>query len=122
MIQIYTSNYAKARKMDTTKFLLVSISIFAPKGWKGMHVTGFAPTLTLLNKYHQGLSTQEYETEYRKHITRLNNMHALFEMMARKAHGRDIVLLCYEKEGEFCHRHILSDMVYEKYGYRIKEI
>lgn len=87
-----------------------------------MHITGLAPTATLLRKYHQGLSASEYEKEYRQQIAGLNDMHALFEMMARQAKGRDIVLLCYEKDGEFCHRHLLSDIVFEKYGYRIKEI
>ena len=122
MIQIHTSNYAKARKMDKSKFLLVSISIFPPKDWRGLNARELAPSHELLKAYHNGMSESDYEKEYRKQISNLNNLHSQFEWMAQKANGRDIVLLCYEKVGDFCHRHILSDIIYEKYGYRIKEI
>ena len=122
MINIHTSNYSKARKMDKSKYLLVSISIFPPKGWTGMNARQFAPSYELLKAYHLGLSKSDYEKEYRQQISKIRNIHTLFENLVQKANGRDIVLLCYEKVGDFCHRHILSDIIYEQYGYRITEI
>lgn len=122
MIQIHTSNYSKARKLDKSRYYLVSISIFPPKEWRGANARELAPSYELLTAYHNGLSKSDYEKEYRKQIARLNNLHSQFEWMAQQANGRDIVLLCYEKASDFCHRHILSDIIFEKYGYRITEI
>lgn len=122
MIQIHTSNYSKARKLDKSKYLFVSISIYPPKGWSGLNAPELAPTHELLKAYHNGMSESDYEREYRKQISHLKNIRSQFESMAQKANGRDIALLCYEKVGEFCHRFILSDIIYEEYGYRITEI
>ena len=33
----------------------------------------------------------------------------------------NIILLCYEKSGDFCHRHILADWLEENFGYKVKE-
>ena len=34
---------------------------------------------------------------------------------------QDIVLLCYEKPGRFCHRHILAEWIKEKTGEEVEE-
>lgn len=59
---------------------------------------------------------------YRSEMSQIKNLRDVFARLAQQAKGRDIVLCCYEKTGDFCHRHILSDIVYEKYGYRINEL
>ena len=35
--------------------------------------------------------------------------------------GKDVALMCYEKPGDFCHRHLLADFLNEKLGLDIKE-
>jgi uncharacterized protein (DUF488 family) len=35
--------------------------------------------------------------------------------------GKDIIFLCYEKSGDFCHRHILADWLEENMGVRVEE-
>lgn len=122
MINIYTSNYTKARRLSDKHYLKVSISYFRPREYKGMHIQSLAPSKDLLEDYKNGLTPEEYEPRYREQINKLNDIHALFEIMAKQSKGRDILLLCYEKAGDFCHRHILSDIIFEKYGYRINEL
>ncbi len=35
--------------------------------------------------------------------------------------GRDAALLCYEKPGEFCHRHLLAQWITEQSGLEVTE-
>lgn len=122
MINIYTTNYTKASRLSNKHYLKVSISLTRPREFNGMHIVSLAPTRQLLDDYHNGLTPEEYEPRYREQISKLNDIHALFEIMAKQAKGRDILLLCYEKKNAFCHRHILSDIIFERYGYRIEEL
>ena len=34
----------------------------------------------------------------------------------------DAVLICYEKPGDFCHRHVLADYLKEKFNIEVEEI
>ena len=122
MINIYTTNYTKASRLSNKHYLKVSISLFRPKEFNGIQINSFAPTKELLSDYKNGLSEEEYETRYREQINKLSDIYAFFKIMAQQANGRDILLLCYEKKNAFCHRHILSDIIFERYGYRIQEL
>ena len=122
MINIYTTNYTKASRLSNKHYLKVSISLYMPREFKGMQITSFAPTKELLADYKNGLSEKEYETRYREQIKKLSDIYSFFKIMATQAKGRDVLLLCYEKKNAFCHRHILSDIIFERYGYRIKEL
>ena len=35
---------------------------------------------------------------------------------------KDPILLCYEKKGEFCHRHIVAEYLNIKYGITVRDI
>lgn len=121
-MNIYTSNYRASRALSETDYLLVSISRRSPKHWAGAQCKDFAPSSSLLAQYHRGMSEVEYTDRYRQEIDELSDFYSVFVQLAKLAKGRDIVLLCYEKKGDFCHRHILSDIVFERYGYRINEL
>lgn len=122
MINIYTTNYTKASRLSNKHYLKVSISYIRPREFDGMHIQSFAPSKDLFEDYKNGLSPEDYETRFREQIDNLSDIYAFFKIMAKQAKGRDILLLCYEKKNAFCHRHILSDIIYERYGYRIKEL
>ena len=122
MIQIYTTNYTKASRLSEKYYLKVSISYYRPRDFKGMQIKSFAPTKELLEDYKNGLSAEKYEIRYREQINKLIDIYSFFQIMAKQAKGRNILLLCYEKKNAFCHRHILSDIIYERYGYRINEL
>lgn len=122
MIQIYTTNYTKASRLSNKHYLKVSISYIRQREFDGMHIQSFAPSKQLFEDYKNGLSPEQYEIRFREQIGNLADIYAFFKIMAKQAKGRDILLLCYEKKNAFCHRHILSDIIYERYGYRIKEL
>ena len=39
----------------------------------------------------------------------------------RLANGKDVALCCYEKPGDFCHRHLVAKWMNEKLGVQIEE-
>ena len=121
-MNIFTSYFSKASKLDSSRFLVVSISRYNPKGFSGFSFNEFAPSSSLLHDYKQGLCQREYIRRYRRELSHLGELRDSFLKLSRVAHGRDIVLCCYEREESFCHRHVLSDIVFEKYNYRIVEL
>lgn len=121
-MDIYTSNYSKARHLDTSKFYCVSISRFPQRDYKNTACYELAPSKRLLLDYMDGLSQEEYTKRYRAEMAQIPDIHKVFERLALDANKRDIVLLCFESKGAFCHRHILSDIIFETYHYRIQEL
>ena len=84
----------------------VSIAIITPR-WASKHrrYPPLMPTRELVNAYKKGLITpQEYETQYMAILTErgITPRQVLADL------GDDAVLLCYEKKGLFCHRHIVA--------------
>ena len=122
VMNIYTSNYIKARSLDSHKFFVVSISRFVPRDFYGVQWLDFAPSARLLADYKKGLSESEYSERYIRSLGRPSFVHGSFRQLALRACGRDIVLCCYERPEAFCHRHILSDYVFDHFGYRIEEL
>lgn len=120
-MDIYTSNFASAHRFDPARYCLVSISRFAPKGWEGFQVRTLAPSACLLREFKSGAIDEAGYTDcYMDYLDSIG-VRSDFKVMALWAQGRDIVLLCYEKAGAFCHRRLLAQWVLENYGYDIKE-
>lgn len=120
-MDIYTSNFASARRFDPSRYCLVSISLFPPKGWNGYRCFSLAPSDSLLREYKSGaINEAGYTDSYLQYLDSIA-VRSEFKVMAEWAKGRDIVLLCYEKAGAFCHRRLLASWILEHFGYDIKE-
>ena len=110
---IYTSYFA-SRKYDPEQS--VSIARWAPRGYQGASIPDLYPPADLLRDYKSGAVDQkEYEQIYRERVlSRLNP-----DTVAKRLDG--LVLLCYEKSGSFCHRHIVAAWLRE-HGYQCEEL
>ena len=121
-MQVYTSCFKFAKSLDESKFFVVSISRFPPRGFKCYKCYEFAPPADLLRMFKNGLSRRHYSVRYRHVVLESIDVHKVFEDLAVKACGRDIVLCCFEPAFDFCHRRVLADYVKEEWGYFIKEL
>lgn len=96
--------------------LRVLITRYYPRGVKKEHfdewVQQLSPSPTLLFKYKNG----EYDwnrfkahflMELRENIDSLEAIYALNEAIK----NTDITLLCYEKDRQPCHRHLIRDLI-----------
>lgn len=121
-MNIFTCSFSQAKALDPDRYLIVSISRRSPRGFSGYRCSVLAPSAGLLDDYHHGLSVDDYSVRYRQEIAAIPDLRGVFASIAYCCHGRDMVLCCYEKAGAFCHRHLLSDIVYDRFGYRINEL
>lgn len=121
-MNIFTSNFAKAKSLDDSKYLVVAISRYVPRGYSGVRELSFAPSRRLLMSYKKGLSSELYTKAFFNELIDEENVYSVFKNLARLSHGRDIVLCCYEKAGDFCHRRLIADFVLSHWNYDIKEL
>lgn len=117
-MDICTSYFSNARNFPANA-LLVSIARWKPK-WAvvACDVTGtpvfdkIAPTADLLNWYKAEGDKTGYTAKYLQQLQTVNLLSFLYTLEQIHA-GRTVVLLCYEKPGDFCHRHILANELNE---------
>lgn len=121
-MQVFTSCFKFAKSLDESKFFVVSISRFPPRGFKGYRCFEFAPSVRLLKEYKEGLRNDHYAYRYERDVLKKIDVHRVFEGLARMACGRDIVLCCFEPALQFCHRRVLAHYVERVWGYSIEEL
>ena len=121
----YTSYYANYRKFKG--MFRVSISRTALSNSCDLQLTKLAPTAELLQKYkNNSITNEEYTSVYHNQLLRLENngyiakfVKALSTLQELK---EDVVLLCYEKSGKFCHRHLLAEYLNNNHNTNIREL
>ena len=96
--------------------LRVLITRYYPRGVKKTHfhywVQALAPSRELLFQYKEGKVTwsefeQNFLSEIRDNNDSLDAIYALNDF----ARNQRVTLLCYEKAGNPCHRHLVRDVV-----------
>ena len=61
-------------------------------------------------RYKSGqTNATEYETEFMQYLRSID-VKSIVEKVAK---NRDIILCCYEKPGDFCHRHLVAQVLNE---------
>ena len=128
---VYTSYFAKADSIKAN-FLLTGIVVSTPEWWQGLNYNKLAPPVELLHFYKEhsrsgDIPKEKLEKYYLNYyvdkvLNRLDpeTVYSELENMAKSRNKDGIVLLCYEKSSEFCHRHIIRDWFYH-YGLDCKE-
>ncbi len=108
-----TSKDLKGMVIDTGCFELcdakkkIGISRIPPSWFMRENWTALAPSLDLLTAYKSGAIDEKGYCQwfYRESLAQLDPM-KIYRTLESKGFP---VLLCYEKEGEFCHRHLVQE-------------
>lgn len=115
---IYTSYYGN--RNIPNNLLKVSISLYPPKHFNGVHYPILAPSKQLLDGYKNGLINKvEYVDIFISELDKKDIKSILNSMLNFEC---DMVLMCYEKKNDFCHRNILSFYAEYYFGIEIKEL
>lgn len=114
----YTSYFGNVRNLPKDA-ILVSISLWSPKDWKGKHIKQLAPTEDILMEYKRTGKQVRYVQRYSKEILAKRSADGLVKAIREKWGEQDVIFLCYEKSG-FCHRHLLANWL-TMYGYPCEE-
>jgi len=114
-MKIYTGNFGNEKKYRAAGMQPVSIARFN-RWFSGPKIMDLAPTPDMLH-----MTEKEYTPLFDKILDKLSPAEIL-ERLEKLSGGKDIVLLCYEKVGEFCHRHLVADWLTKSLGIEIKEL
>ena len=137
MYKIYTSYFRHKKVKEYSKALsdrplLIPICRGLTRLDTNIYYTWYrelAPSEELLNQYNKARtkspSLKTWFTEkYLKELDILrenNTLQKYVDQLQELVKYNDVILLCYEKSSEFCHRHILSWYVKEYYNLDIQE-
>ena len=121
--EIKTGYFARTKVYEEDGYKPYSISRITPKGFKGGEIKELAPSWELLNGYKKGIITSgEYASKYWQMLSSKDIKILLDEKLIHLTpEEKGIVLLCYEKNPEDCHRSILASYCKEKYNMNIEE-
>lgn len=132
-MNIYTSYFAKLKKISMPNALFLGITVYPPAWWSGENYSKLAPPSELLYFYKGQLYNKDVDLVELRHkyvqyfinkVLSVTTPQAVYEELEQKAlaRGKDsVVLLCFEKSSDFCHRHIISAWLNEA-GYSCEEI
>jgi hypothetical protein len=102
-MEIYTGNFANVKKYEAAGYIPVSIARYPLRYYTGLRYSKLAPLDWMLK-----LPEREYITEYNSRILGALNPSTIVDELNFLSKGKDVVLLCYEKEGDFCHRRLVA--------------
>ena len=119
---IYTGYYAKLKKYEEAGLYPVAISGKVPDFYMGVKYPVFAPRYDMFQRWKNGTITNEdYMKEYKEYLDTLERGTIQADLDPYNAEGSSLIFLCYEKSGDFCHRHILAEWLKDNFNYEVKE-
>lgn len=119
---IKTGYFAQHRKYKEAGYIMVGITRFPPKWFDGLNLIELSPSAETLTNYRHGrISWEQFEEDYLEYLK--NNSELVLKTIEnlKSCNLGDIVLCCFEKSGEPCHRNILAKFLNENYGFEILE-
>lgn len=117
---IYTGYYAKLKKYEEKGLLPISIAGKAPQFYTGVQYKKFAPSWDIFSKWKSGeISNGQYTERFKKEV--LGKLDKAQIKSYLNSFENDIILLCYEKSGDFCHRHIVAKWIEDELGLKVQE-
>ena len=117
-MEIYTSYFGNLRKLSSAGIVPVSIAWWNPKWFEGISYKIVAPLPEMLRN---DITNEQYTLMYQRRILSKLNPGKIVRDLHVMTGGKDCALLCYEKPGDFCHRHLLADWMLKETGLVIQE-
>ena len=115
MMRIFTGYYGNMKAYRGMTFVGISLGI--PK-W----ITFDFPNCRELNPkpYMLHMENEPYTAAYKSLLAKLDPQQ-IVDFLERVSDGKDVVLLCYEKPGDFCHRQLVAEWLNEKLNLNVQE-
>lgn len=113
-MNIYTSYFGNIRKLEG--LTPISIARYKPRYLYMSEYKALAPAINMLK-----MIEAEYVPLFDKILNELNPETVIKDLLRLTTNGKDIVLLCYEKPPEFCHRHLVASWLNDKLNIKITE-
>ena len=111
---MFTGYFARLKNYQKANLTSISIAAKAPIWYKGDEYKKLAPKWSFYSEWKNGShkGDNDYYTKHFKEevLDKLDPEQVLKELEGFSGVSEDnIILLCYEKTGTFCHRHLVAD-------------
>ena len=123
---LYTTYISNMRNLPEGKYVL--ITRWAPKSLDlskfddAIWLSILAPPDSLLAQYKNGAMTKvEMLNKYKEHLNTISISETILSLVDEVLQGKDVFLICYEKEVFDCHRSVLAQYISDKYNIPWKE-
>lgn len=104
---IYTSYFGRMKKIPQD-IIPISICGKAPEWYKGIEYKKLAPKYGFFIEWKRNKDNAFYIQHFREEVLNQLSITEVIEDLEKLSHGKSIVLLCYEKPKDFCHRHLVA--------------
>ena len=113
---ICTSYFANRKNFPDG--VICGVCRYPPQGLE-INFDQLAPSADLLKRLKdKEIDEFVFEYEYKKYLNSLSKKNWRYLLQTMERLHNNVILCCYEKTGDFCHRHILADWL----DLNIKEI
>lgn len=117
-MKIFTSYFGNIRKLKEAEVNMICVAIGKPRFIAGIpQMLNVCPTRYMVSG---PCSHDEYLKLYDR-ILASQDANQVVKQIEMLSGGKDVALCCYEKPGDFCHRHILAKWITENTGIEITE-
>lgn len=114
---IYTGYFAKTKDYEAAGLFPVGVAGKTPDFFKNMVWRDVAPRWDHFRRWKSGeIDDFQYTELYRSMLNKLDKEDVKHFIQELFQISDDIIFLCYEKPGTFCHRHILADWLESEVG------
>lgn len=105
---IYTSYFAKLKYLPAN-ITPISICGKAPDWYKGLQYKKLAPKYDFFMEWKRTHDNDYYIKCFGEQVLDKLNVTTVVRELSDLAKSEDFALICYEKPGDFCHRHLVAD-------------
>lgn len=116
-MKIYTSYFANGKKLGKAGITMIGIALYPPKWFYGVSLKTVSPTYSILHEDNR----ERYIERFKKEVLSRVDPKEFLERVKQYSNGKDVALCCFEKPGDFCHRHLVADWLNEKLGLDVQE-
>lgn len=118
---IYTSYFGKLKSLPKN-IIPIAICAKSPNFYNGLEYKKLAPKYGFFMEWKQTHDNSKYVKCFKEQVTDKLNVDEVISDFKNLVQDEnvDIVLVCYEKPSDFCHRHLVAKWLTEN-GYPCQE-
>lgn len=103
----YTSYFAKLKSLPAG-IVPVAICAKCPEWYQGLQYKKLAPKYSFFSEWKKSRNNDYYVEHYNAEVLACLNPETVYQDICHLAGSESVALICYEKLGDFCHRHLVA--------------
>ena len=119
LTMFYTSYFANLKKLPDN-VVPISICGKAPDWYSGLQYKKLAPKYHFFMEWKRTHDNAYYVEHFEREVLAELDADTVFNELSAMSDGKTFALICYERPGDFCHRHLVADWLC-KNGYCCEE-